>query len=74
MNEVISPVLITCPQTGEAVETVLRLRPSAFEALQGEYSFRCTRCGQVHAWRKAEAWLKPVPMAVAAAVAARSSS
>ena len=58
MNEVISPVLITCPQTGEAVETVLRLRPSAFEALQGEYSFRCTRCGQVHAWRREQAWLE----------------
>ena len=58
MSEVISRVLISCPQTGEVVGTVLRLRPSAFEALQGEYSFRCTRCGQVHAWRREQAWLE----------------
>jgi uncharacterized Zn finger protein len=67
MNDVISPVLITCPHTGEAVETVLRLRLSAFETLRGEYSFRCARCGQVHIWKKEEAWLKrsaPAPAAV----------
>ena len=58
MNDAISPVLITCPNTGDAVETVLRLRPSAFEALKGEYSFRCTRCGEVHRWSRDEAWLK----------------
>jgi uncharacterized Zn finger protein len=67
MNEVISPVLITCPSTGEPVETVLRLRPSVFEALRGEYSFRCTRCGQVHAWTREQAWLKPSPFATALA-------
>jgi len=59
MTDVISRVLITCPQTGEAVETVLRLRESAFEALKGEYRFRCTRCGQVHTWRREDAWLEP---------------
>jgi len=62
MSEIISRVLITCPQTGEVVETVLRLRPSAFEVLQGEYSFRCTRCGQVHAWRREQAWLEASPL------------
>ena len=67
MNEVISPVLITCPETGEAVATVFRLRPSAFEMLRGEYSFRCARCGKVHAWRKEEAWLKHPPTVAAAA-------
>jgi uncharacterized C2H2 Zn-finger protein len=40
------------------VETVFRLRPSAFEALQGEHRFRCTRCGQIHAWNKDDAWLE----------------
>ena len=60
MSEVISRVLITCPETGAVVETVLRLRPSAFEALQGEYSFRCTRCGRVHSWTKEEAWLEAI--------------
>jgi hypothetical protein len=67
MNEIIRPVLITCPETGEPVETVLRLRPSAFDALRGEYRFRCTRCGQVHAWTKEQAWLKAAPLDAAAA-------
>ncbi len=58
MSEVISRVMINCPETGAPVETVLRLRPSAFEALQGEYGFRCARCGQVHKWRKEQAWLE----------------
>jgi len=58
MSDVVSRVLITCPETGETVGTVLRLRPSAFDALRGEYSFRCTRCGKVHAWRKEDAWLE----------------
>jgi len=68
MSDVISPVLITCHNTGEVVQTVLRLRPSAFEALRGEYSFRCTRCGEVHRWTKDEAWLKPSALAVPAGV------
>jgi hypothetical protein len=58
MTEAISRVLIRCPETGASVETILRLRPSAFEALSGEYGFRCTRCGQVHRWRKEDAWLE----------------
>jgi hypothetical protein len=63
MTDVISRVLIHCPETGEAVGTVFRLRPSAFEALRGEYGFRCNRCGQVHVWRKEDAWLEKVPHA-----------
>ena len=61
MSDVIRPVLVTCPNTGQAVETVMRLRQSAFEALAGQYSFRCTRCGKVHRWRREDAWLKPPP-------------
>lgn len=60
MTDVISRVLIRCPETGETVGTVMRLRPSAFEALRGEYGFRCTRCGKVHTWRKDDAWLEKV--------------
>jgi hypothetical protein len=59
MTDTISRVLIQCPDTGQAVGTVLRLRPSAFEALHGEFAFRCTRCGKVHTWRKENAWLEP---------------
>jgi uncharacterized Zn finger protein len=68
MSEIISRVLIQCPQTGETVETVLRLRPSAFDALRGEYGFRCTRCGKVHTWRKEDAWLETAPRARSAKV------
>ncbi len=60
MTDVISRILIRCPQTSEPVETVLRLRPSAFESLKGQYSFRCPQCSQVHMWRKEEAWLEPL--------------
>ena len=60
MTDVIGRVLITCPETGSPVETVLRLRPTAFHALQGEYRFRCGRCGQVHSWRREDAWLASV--------------
>ncbi len=58
MSDVVSRVLINCPQTGGPVETVFRLRPSAFEILKGNFSFRCSRCGQVHSWRKEDAWLE----------------
>ena len=58
MTDTVSRVLIQCPATGNAVETVLRLRPSAFELLKGEYRFRCPKCGQVHAWCKEDAWLE----------------
>lgn len=51
-------VLITCPQTGSPAPTMLRLKPTAFEALAGEHAFRCAQCGEVHAWRKDEAWLE----------------
>ena len=45
MNDnIIHRVLINCPKTGEPVNTVYRLRPTAFEALNGQYAFRCARC------------------------------
>ena len=56
--DAISRVLIQCPATGETVNTVFRLKPTAFAALDGEYGFRCARCGQVHTWRKEDAWLE----------------
>jgi uncharacterized Zn finger protein len=60
MTDAVSRILITCPDTGAPVETVLRMRESAFQALQGEYRFRCRRCGRVHAWRREDAWLESV--------------
>jgi hypothetical protein len=60
MTDAISRILITCPVTGTPVETVLRMRQSAFDVLQGEHRFRCTRCGEVHSWRREDAWLETV--------------
>jgi uncharacterized Zn finger protein len=58
VSEVPKRLLIRCPVTNETVSAVLRLRPSAFEALQGEHAFRCEKCGQVHQWRRQDAWLE----------------
>jgi uncharacterized Zn finger protein len=58
MSDTVHRVVIKCPSTGQVVSTVLRLRPSAFEALTGEHSFRCERCGQIHVWSRTEAWLE----------------
>ena len=59
MNDnIIHRVLINCPKTGEPVNTVYRLRPTAFEALNGQYAFRCARCGEIHTWRREDAWLE----------------
>ncbi len=60
MTDAISRILVTCPETGGAVETVLRMRPSAFESLRGEYGFRCPQCGGIHRWKKEDAWLEPM--------------
>ncbi len=51
-------VLVRCPETGAAVSTILRLRQTAFESLLGEHAFRCERCGEVHRWKKEDAWLE----------------
>ena len=58
MSDVIHRVVIRCPSTGAVVSTVLRLRPSVFEGLRGSYSFRCDRCGEIHEWRREDAWLE----------------
>ncbi|HWD67607.1 MAG TPA: hypothetical protein VG227_06555 [Caulobacteraceae bacterium] len=59
-SETIARVLINCPDTGAPVETVMRMRPSAFEALKGQYGFRCRLCGQIHRWSREDAWLEPL--------------
>jgi hypothetical protein len=51
-------VLISCPSQGRPVSTVQRMRPAAFEAMVGRYSFRCGACGEIHHWRKEDAWLE----------------
>jgi hypothetical protein len=54
-------VLITCPSQGRPVSTVQRMRQAAFETMAGRVSFRCSACGEVHHWRKEDAWLEAAP-------------
>ena len=72
MTDTVSRVLITCPETGDPVWTVMRLRSAALDALHGEYGFRCGRCGQVHHWRREDAWLEAGIGSTAAVVPAPS--
>jgi hypothetical protein len=73
MTDAIRRVLVKCPTTGASANTIFRLRTSAFQALHGEYGFRCERCGQIHHWRREDAWLEgsdsappePIPTTVA---------
>jgi hypothetical protein len=58
MSDTVHRVVIRCPATGTVVSTVMRLRPSAFEALTGEHRFRCERCGEIHVWGRQDAWLE----------------
>lgn len=48
--------MTVCPTTGEPTPTVFRMKPSQFDDLDGERAFRC-RCGEVHRWTRADAWL-----------------
>jgi hypothetical protein len=52
-------VLMSCPADGRTVSTVQRMRPAGFEAMTGRFSFRCAACGDIHHWRKEDAWLEP---------------
>ena len=54
----ISRVMTKCPKSGATVPTVYRMRAAAFEALRGEFGFRCERCGEIHTWRREDAWLE----------------
>ena len=51
-------VLIVCPTTGREVSAVLRLKPEALEMLKDAHAFRCDQCGQIHSWRRQDAWLE----------------
>ena len=52
-------VLIKCPETGKTVSTMLRMKPTELDSLAGPRAFRCPKCGQIHSWTKADAWLEP---------------
>ena len=56
-TQYIEPVMFTCSETGETVQTGHRMRATEFAATKGPRSFRCTRCGAIHTWTAETAWL-----------------
>ena len=58
MSDLIGRVLTTCPRSGLTVNTVYRMRLSAFESFSGQYRFRCARCGDIHVWGRDDAWME----------------
>jgi hypothetical protein len=54
-----SEVVVKCPVTGNVIPIGMELTESAFKraTLYGN-SFTCSACGQVHAWKKDDAWVR----------------
>lgn len=57
-------VMISCPSLGRPVPTIQRMRPEAFATIGGRFAFRCA-CGDIHHWRKEDAWLESAAVAAA---------
>ena len=55
-----SLVMIHCPVTGETISTRHTMSESQFagEAFENA-AVRCSSCGEIHRWSKAQAWLQP---------------
>ena len=54
------PRIITkCPTTDRDVPTVYRMSQEQLDTLEGEFSFRCPACDQIHTWRRDAAWVEP---------------
>ena len=53
-------VMIHCPTTGDSVSTRHTMSEAQFagEAFENA-AVRCSACGQIHRWNKADAWLQP---------------
>jgi hypothetical protein len=51
-------VFIKCPTTGSDVSTSQHMREAEFDVAEfPNAAFRCSACGEIHRWRKAEAWI-----------------
>lgn len=57
VTRLMSAIIVNCPSTGVAVVTGQHATQAQFDA--GDFSgrFRCTSCGEIHAWEKADAQL-----------------
>ncbi len=53
-------VMIHCPVTGDAISTRHTMSEPQFATDAFENAaVRCTACGEIHKWTKADAWLQP---------------
>ncbi len=51
-------VMIRCPESDKPVYTGLNFEWPCFDSVQlGEKSIRCRECGEVHLWRRTDAYL-----------------
>lgn len=52
-------LMITCPETGKPVYTRLNFNWTTFESTRiGEQTVDCPKCGDVHRWRRQDAYLE----------------
>jgi hypothetical protein len=51
-------VLVQCPVNDRPVFTGHRMTDVKLEVDQGRYGFRCSLCGEIHHWQRADAWLE----------------
>ena len=52
-------ILTKCPTTDRDVPTVYRMSQVQLDSLEGQFSFRCPLCDQIHAWKRGDAWVEP---------------
>ncbi|MDP3175035.1 MAG: hypothetical protein Q8M88_11445 [Phenylobacterium sp.] len=62
-------VLVACAQDGRVVHTGHHMTAAQFEAANARYAFRCSSCGDIHHWVRAEAWIEPARVVRAATAA-----
>ena len=61
-GDIMSTVMIKCPNTGLAVSTAIETEQSVFRRLPRVASrMHCPACGQEHVWLTSSAWLSGGP-------------
>jgi hypothetical protein len=70
-----SSVMISCPQTGQAVYTAIEIEPSVFRKLPNlRARMICPACGQEHGWMTKSAWLTGEPRLIEAEAVPRTEA
>jgi endogenous inhibitor of DNA gyrase (YacG/DUF329 family) len=52
-------LMITCPETGKPVYTHFNFNWTTLDSARiGEQTVQCPKCGDVHSWRREDAYLE----------------